>query len=115
LHSRSTIQRFRRIAVGTRDPISRFFRLEKDGLCPTQRAGTGPDRGSFMAPRSIHPTFPRCICLREAARLHSFPDWFEFHCAKWHGFMQVGNSVPPRLAWAVAKEVHRALASGASG
>jgi DNA (cytosine-5)-methyltransferase 1 len=64
-----------------------------------------------MAPRPIHPDYPRCIYTREAARLHSFPDWFTFHETKWHGFMQIGNSVPPALAHAVAREVMKALAN----
>lgn len=108
-HSAQTVARFDRVLPGEQDPVSRFIRLRKDGICPTLRAGTGFDRGRFMAPRPIHPVHPRCICLREAARLHSFPDWFEFHDTKWHGFMQIGNSVPPRLARAVALEVVRAF------
>jgi DNA (cytosine-5)-methyltransferase 1 len=37
--------------------------------------------------------------------LHSFPDWFRFHRTIWHGFREIGNSVPPRLARAVAAQV----------
>ncbi|MHC5597703.1 MAG: DNA cytosine methyltransferase, partial [Nostoc sp.] len=66
-------------------------------------------RGSFTSPRPIHPITPRCITVREAARLHSYPDWFRFHVTKWHGFRQVGNSVPPLLAKAVASEILRSL------
>ena len=43
------------------------------------------------------------------ARLHGFPDWFRFHGTKWHGARQIGNSVPPPLARAVATEVARAM------
>ncbi len=53
----------------------------------------------------IHPFSPRCITVREAARLHSYPDWFRFHVTKWHGFRQVGNSVPPLLGEAVAAKI----------
>jgi hypothetical protein len=56
----------------------------------------------------IHLT-PRCITVREAARLHSYPDWFRFHVTKWHGFRQIGNSVPPLLAKAVASEIIKVL------
>nr|WP_319923570.1 DNA cytosine methyltransferase [Klebsiella pneumoniae] len=66
-----------------------------NGLCNTLRAGTASDRGAFTSPRPIHPIYPRVITVREAARLHSYPDWFRFHVTKWHGFRQVGNSVPP--------------------
>ena len=41
--------------------------------------------------------------------MHSFPDWFRFHRTIWHGFREVGNSVPPRLARAVAAQVLTAL------
>lgn len=110
-HSLKTIERFKRVEPGGVDPVSRFIRLKRSGLAPTLRAGTGFENGRFMAPRPIHPDYPRCICLREAARLHSFPDWFVFHETKWHGFMQIGNSVPPALAHAVANEMVKALAS----
>lgn len=101
-HSRATRRRFAATAPGTAENISRYYRLDRNGVAPTLRAGTGPDHGSHTAARPIHPTAPRCITTREAARLHSFPDWFEFHPTKWHGFRQVGNSVPPLLARAVA-------------
>jgi DNA (cytosine-5)-methyltransferase 1 len=43
------------------------------------------------------------------ARLHGFPDWFRFHATKWHGARQIGNSVPPPLARAIAEAVVSAL------
>jgi DNA (cytosine-5)-methyltransferase 1 len=43
------------------------------------------------------------------ARLHGFPDWFRFHATKWHGARQIGNSVPPPLARAVAGSIVTAL------
>jgi DNA (cytosine-5)-methyltransferase 1 len=107
-HSEAVTDRFANTQPGEREPISKFHRLDNQGLAPTLRAGTGKSRGSYSAPRPIHPTQPRCITVREGARLHSFPDWFQFHHTKWHGFRQVGNSVPPRLARAVAKEVQKA-------
>jgi DNA (cytosine-5)-methyltransferase 1 len=108
-HDPEVIQRFKKTNPGTSEPISRFHRLHLDRPSPTLRAGTGKDKGSFTAARPIHPTQPRCITVREAARLHSFPDWFQFHPTQWHGFRQVGNSVPPSLAWVVAKEIQSAL------
>jgi DNA (cytosine-5)-methyltransferase 1 len=101
-HTSETIERFRLTKPGHSEAVSRYYRLSKTGISPTLRAGTGPDKGSFMAARPIHPSQNRCITVREAARLHSFPDWFYFHPTKWHGFRQVGNSVPPFLARAVA-------------
>jgi len=101
-HSEETIQRFRNTPQGKAEAVSRYIRLKLDTYSPTIRAGTANDHGSHTAPRPIHPTEPRCITVREAARLHSFPDWFQFHPTRWHGFRQIGNSVPPRLARAVA-------------
>jgi DNA (cytosine-5)-methyltransferase 1 len=108
-HTPETISRFANTEQGHYESISRFFRLAKDGLAPTIRAGTGKDHGSYMAARPIHPVDPRCITVREAARLHSFPDWFKFHPTRWHGFRQIGNSVPPLLARAVACSVYSAI------
>ncbi|MFM9265618.1 DNA cytosine methyltransferase [Tychonema sp. BBK16] len=108
-HSPECIERFAAAKHGERDPISRFYKLHPDGVCNTLRAGTDRARGAYTSPRPIHPIAPRCITVREAARLHSYPDWFRFHSTKWHGFRQVGNSVPPLLAKVVASEIIRAL------
>lgn len=94
---------------GKTEPVSRFRKLPPDGLCNTLRAGTDSARGAFTSPRPIHPFLPRVITVREAARLHSYPDWFRFHSTKWHGFRQIGNSVPPLLARAVASEIVKAM------
>jgi DNA (cytosine-5)-methyltransferase 1 len=109
LHSESVIKRFRATKPGGQEAISRYYRLAWNGISPTLRAGTGPDHGSHTAPRPIHPAKARCITVREAARLHTFPDWFSFHPTKWHGFRQIGNSVPPYLAKAVVKQIYDAL------
>jgi len=108
-HDTAVIDRFRRTRPGKTERISRFARLDKGKVAPTIRAGTPRSHGSFTAARPIHPTQPRCITVREAARLQSFPDWFTFHPTQWHGFQQVGNAVPPHLAHAVACGVSRAL------
>ena len=108
-HTPLSRSRFAQTHCGATEPISRFRRLDSAGLCNTLRAGTASDRGAFTSPRPIHPTLPRVITNREAARLHSYPDWFRFHVTKWHGFRQIGNSVPPLLGHAVAREVARAI------
>lgn len=108
-HTELSRQRFAATAPDGVEPISRFKKLSLDGICNTLRAGTARDRGAFTSPRPIHPTSPRVITVREGARLHSYPDWFRFHATKWHGFRQIGNSVPPLLARAVGGEVLKAL------
>ncbi|MGZ5450467.1 MAG: DNA cytosine methyltransferase [Thermoanaerobaculia bacterium] len=107
-HTKESVRRFARTQPGGVEPVSRYYRLDPDQPSRTLRAGTGPDHGSHTAPRPIHPAFPRCITVREAARLHSYPDHFLFDPTIWHGFRQVGNSVPPLLAKAVAAQIVRA-------
>lgn len=108
-HSDISRGRFVETLPDTVEPISRFKKLSMNGLCNTLRAGTASDRGAFTSPRPIHPIYPRVITVREAARLHSYPDWFRFHVTKWHGFRQVGNSVPPMLARSVGLQIMKVL------
>lgn len=105
VHAAPVVARFRRLRPGERDEVGRLPKLDPNGQSPTLRAGTGRDHGSFTSARPVHYSSPRVIAVREAARLHGFPDWFGFHATKWHGFRQVGNAVPPPLAQAVARTV----------
>jgi len=108
-HTELSKRRFAATPHGKTEPVSRFRKLDPTGLCNTLRAGTDSARGAFTSPRPIHPFVPRVVTVREAARLHSYPDWFRFHVTKWHGFRQIGNSVPPLLGRAVAGEIVKAL------
>jgi len=108
-HTEISKRRFTQTTPGEVEPISRFFRLSPVGLSNTLRAGTDGARGAFTSPRPIHFEYARCVTVREMARLHGFPDWFRFHSTKWHGARQIGNSVPPPLARAVASKVIQAL------
>jgi site-specific DNA-cytosine methylase len=94
------------------------------------------ERASFcVRPRDLHPNQPsrtltcrnlagatgdmhrirlpdgrrRRLFLREAARLQSFPDWFEFYGGETSQFNQIGNAVPPLLAWHLAGSVRNYL------
>lgn len=51
----------------------------------------------------------RTISVREAARLQSFPDGFRFCGTMNPAFRQIGNAVPPLLAWALASEMRKML------
>jgi DNA (cytosine-5)-methyltransferase 1 len=51
----------------------------------------------------------RTISVREAARLHSFPDGFSFCGTMNPAFRQIGNAVPPLLAMAVALQIMKTL------
>jgi len=109
MHTPKVKQRFGLVAEGGVDYISRAQRLQRNGQCPTLRAGTGPDRGSFQALRPIHYKEPRAITPREAARLQGFPDWFRFDSTKWHAFRGIGNSVSPLVAEAIFKTIRQKL------
>lgn len=111
IHGSEIAQRYKNLKPKEQDPISKSTRLDLDGYCPTLRAGTGSDKGSYQAVRPIHPTKARVITPREAARLQGFPDWFLLHPTKWHSFRQLGNSVSPivaeRVLSAIASKIER--------
>ena len=108
-HSQDLIDRYAKIEQGEVDSISKSHRLVPNGFCPTLRAGTGSDKGSYQAVRPLHPTEDRVITPREAARLQGFPDWFQFHHTKWHSFRQIGNSVSPIVAEQILRVIKKAF------
>ena len=67
----------------------------------------------------VHPQKPRTLTVRELARFQSFPDVFEFRAKETTGslrrrfevpqYTQVGNAVPPRLAYSIGKLVRSIL------
>ena len=113
-HSPKVQARYQHLKPGEQDKISKAVRLKLDGLCPTLRAGTAADKGSYQAVRPIHPTAARVITPREAARLQGFPDWFQFAPSKWHSFRQIGNSVSPFVAEAVLTVLYSKLVANPS-
>ena len=76
-----------------------YGRLERDKFAPTitTRFDT-PSGGKFT-----HPTLDRTLTPREAARIQSFPDSFEFFGNKTSICKQIGNAVPPKLAYFLAE------------
>jgi DNA (cytosine-5)-methyltransferase 1 len=111
-HSDDLIRRYADLDYGQSDKKTKSVKLDPGGYCPTLRAGTGPDRGSFQAVRPIHYLRPRVITPREAARLQGFPDWYQFDETKWHSFRQIGNSVSPLVAEFVLDRVRKVLSHG---
>lgn len=136
-HTERIVERFKRIQEG--EPLTGIpeeYKVRK-------RNGSGklsdvqyhsnyrhlkPDEISYTIPASfyssfIHPTQPRNITAREAARIQSFPDWYRFmgkrtvisskllqkkgrHDEDYLSqFNQIGNAVPPLLAKAIAEHL----------
>ena len=108
-HTSDVRTRYARLIPGQQDKISKSTRLDPDGYCPTLRAGTGPEKGSYQAVRPIHYDRARVITPREAARLQGFPDWYKLPETIWHGFRQIGNSVSPIAAERVLSAVYQKL------
>ena len=54
---------------------------------------------------NIHPWEDRTLTSREAARLQSFPDWYLFAGGEGAIRTQIGNAVPPRLAYAIGRHL----------
>lgn len=61
-----------------------------------------PGNGAY-----IHPKDDRVISAREAARLQSFPDNYVFYGSKTSYCKQIGNAVPPLLAYSIAKKIKK--------
>lgn len=74
----------------------RYTRQHRNEPCSTIVAHLSKDGLMF-----VHPTQNRSLTPREAARVQSFPDWFEFPIARTHQFRVIGNAVPPLVAEAV--------------
>ncbi len=101
VHSEEVKARFAQTPPGSIEPVSRFFRLDWNGVSNTLRAGSG----SYTAVRPIHPDGNRVISVREAARLSSFDDWMILPDNILNGIRLIGNAVPPRLAQAVIEAI----------
>ena len=88
-------------ASGCRTP--RDLHLDRPSRTLTVRNLTGAT-GDMMRLR-LDDGRRRTLTVKEAARLQSFPDWFRFQGTTRSQLEQIGNAVPPLLAYALAKTV----------
>ncbi len=91
------------------DHTKRYGRLSRMGLCCTILTKCDPHWGSY-----IHPLEDRTITVREAARLQSFPDRFQFCSLISKQYEQIGNAVPPAMAKQIAQSLKRHIRTRAA-
>ena len=99
MHSAKIVRAYSRVRQGGTDPDTKCWRLVAGGLARTLRAGSK----SRTACRPIHPFAHRVITIREAARLHSFPDTTVFPPSTSAAHVAIGNAVPPLMAESLAR------------
>ena len=92
--------------IGSKSPIHRYHVLDPDEPSTTIIAHLYKDGNRFI---HYDPEQQRTITVREAARLQSFPDDFEFVGSRGSAYQMIGNAVPPMLANAIAKAVYELL------
>ena len=81
---------------------SAYKRLKEEE--PSVTIDTGNSHSNYF-----HPLYNRIPTVREAARLQSFNDKFEFLGTRSEQYRQVGNAVPPLMAKAIAEELNGVL------
>lgn len=82
--------------------LDRFKVVDKKGKSHTVIAHIAKDGHYYIYP---YLTTIRSISVREAARLQSFPDNFYFEGSRSAMLKQIGNAVPPLMAYAIAKRI----------
>jgi DNA (cytosine-5)-methyltransferase 1 len=119
-HHTKEIQKRRKDLIALLDPGAKADSLPKDvwdGARPEKWRRLDPSQPAYTILAQmhrdlsewVHPGFERWITVREAARLQSFHDGFEFKTSEWQMLKQIGNAVPPLLGRALAAAAETAL------
>ena len=108
-HSKLAVERMSKIASGENYKVleeniksvhsGAYGRLSWDDQAPTITTRFDTPAGG----RFIHPTENRTLSPREAARIQSFPDDFVFYGNKTSINKQIGNAVPPKISYFLAR------------
>ncbi|XP_017969401.1 PREDICTED: DNA (cytosine-5)-methyltransferase 1 [Theobroma cacao] len=85
-----------------------FGRLDWEGNFPTSITDPQPMGKVGMC---FHPEQDRILTVRECARSQGFPDGYQFAGNIQHKHRQIGNAVPPPLAFALGRKLKEALDS----
>lgn len=82
-----------------------YRRYHRDEIAGTITAAFKPENAGVW-----HPLEKRIFSVREIARIQTFPDWFNFlgRTVK-SKYQQIGNAVPPRLAFEIAMQIKQVL------
>lgn len=105
VHSQAIINRYAGMAPGERDVHTRINKLDLNRPSFTIICGSNCGGGKGH----IHPIIPREVTPRESARIQTFPDNWEFSGKGRYVISQVGNAVPPLLAFAVGNEIRNKI------
>lgn len=82
--------------------LDRYKVVDPNGLSHTVVAHLSKDGHYYIYPDEHN---PRSLSVREAARIQSFPDDYYFEGGKGAAFRQIGNAVPPQLAFVIAEKM----------
>ncbi len=105
-HTAESILRYIQLDFGMRDKLGRVDRLNP--YLPSKTVIAGGTKGGGRS--HLHPYSPRTLSSRESARLQTFPDNYIFTGSAARQFTQVGNAVPPLLAYKIAIEIKKYVA-----
>lgn len=116
-HSKVAVNRMRRVANGANftsldETINSVHSGSYGRLCWDEPAATITTRFDTPAGgRFTHPDEDRTLSPREAARIQSFPDDFIFYGNRTSVCKQIGNAVPPKVSYFLARLVKNILNS----